>query len=238
MKFKLVPELPPSLRQQIACILALNCNAGWSGLQQLAARVPEIRQKQLESTEENLVDEFLRCVRKDADLVCYGEAETAKALELGAVKRLLISDRHSSKGEWLTKASSCGAQTTQIQPLTPSASLFCEGYQIGASLRWPMKLPDECEDVEAIEDSDSEASTVAPSISDALPWLRDALQLAGHDEASAEALAMGVDVVLSCEARTPEERFNDALELLQGQDVPAAVLEEFCLLVGDVSDSD
>jgi len=242
MKFKLVAELPPPLRRNIAGVLTLNCNAGWNGLEKVVAQIPGVMKKQAEMSANSLAGEFLRCVqdRKDAELLCYGEAETAKAFELGAVKLLVVSDMHTNLQRWLTMASSHGVDARSIAASTPSTSQFCEGYQIGAFLRWPAQLSPEEDCTQFDSDcevhSDSEASTAAPSMSEALPWLQHALLLAGHDEASAEALAIGVDLVLSHDMGTPEERFNDALELLQGADVPSHVLEEFCLLVGDVSD--
>ncbi|CAK9113113.1 unnamed protein product [Durusdinium trenchii] len=236
MKFKLVAELPPPLRRNIAGVLTLNCNAGWNGLEKVVAQIPGVMKKQAEMSANSLAGEFLRCVqdRKDAELLCYGEAETAKAFELGAVKLLVVSDMHTNLQRWLTMASSHGVDARSIAASTPSTSQFCEGYQIGAFLRWPAQLSPEEDCTQFDSDcevhSDSEASTAAPSMSEALPWLQHALLLAGHDEASAEALAIGVDLVLSHDMGTPEERFNDALELLQGADVPNAGAEKkFCI---------
>ncbi len=244
MKYKLVAELPPSLRRRISCMVSLSCSASWTGLQKAASQVSGTSKQHLPKLEGDVVEEFLKRIQAvDATTeVCYGEAETARALEMGAVKQLLISDDCTNLEKWKTRAISCGSQTTQIQSATDS-SVFCKGYKIGAFLRWRMNLSmEEMEEMTNIdaESSESEASTATPtSLEDTLPWLREALEQAGYDETSVEALTIGVDVVLSCDAQTPEERFNDALQLLQSQDVPTQVLEDFCLLVGDTfSDSD
>ena len=185
----------------------------------------------------------MRGATDTSEWICYGEAETEEALKMSAVKLLLICSDHKNLEKWTTMANSCGSDTTQIQETTDSSAMFCKGYKIGAFLRWPLKLSIDMDSIDDVA-SDSEASTAAPaSLENTLPWLREALQQAGYDETSAEALTIGVDVVLSCDIRTPDERFSDALELLQGEDVPTEVLEEFCLLVGGVlgevfSDSD
>eukprot|EP00438_Fugacium_kawagutii_P032878 Skav216137 [mRNA] locus=scaffold1946:369274:375111:+ [translate_table: standard] len=241
MKHKLVAELPPSLRRRISCIVNLNCG-GWTGLQKAASQVSLVRKEQLERLEGDIVDEFMRCAQAtdtSYESICYGEAETKLALDMGAVKMLLICDDYENLERWMAMSSSCGADTTRIESTTDSSATFCTGYRIGAFLRWPMKLSveslEEIDSGECCDVSDSEASTAPPtSIENTLPWLRDALEQAGFNQASAEALTIGVDVVLSCDISTPEERFSDALELLQSQDVPAEVLEEFCLMIGDV----
>lgn len=245
MKHKLVAELPPSLRRRISCIVNLNCS-GWTGLQKAASQVSLVRKEQLERLEDDVVDEFMKCAQAtdttSYESICYGEAETKLAFDMGAVKMLLICDDYENLERWMAMSSSCGADTTRIESTTDSSATFCTGYRIGAFLRWPMQLSVECleESGECFEvKSDSEASTAPPtSIENTLPWLRDALEQAGFDQASVEALTIGVDVVLSCDISTPEERFSDALELLQSQDVPAEVLEEFCLLIGDVFSDD
>ena len=245
MKHKLVAQLPPLLRRRISCIVSLSCSANWIGLQKAASKVSVARKQHVQRLEGDVVDEFMKCAEASDtsyEWICYGEAETEQALDMGAVKLLLICDDHKNLQKWTKMASSCGSDTTRIQATSDSSAMFCRGYKIGAFLRWPVKpLLEDIQDMDGIEDpedpenSDSEASTVAPaSLENTLPWLRDALQQAGYDETSAEALTIGVEIVLSCDIRTPEERFSDALELLQGQDVPPEVLEEFCLLVGDV----
>lgn len=165
MKFKLVAELPPPLRRNIAGVLTLNCNAGWNGLEKVVAQIPGVMKKQAEMSANSLAGEFLRCVqdRKDAELLCYGEAETAQAFELGAVKLLVVSDMHTNLQRWLTMASSHGVDARSIAASTPSTSQFCEGYQIGAFLRWPAQLSPEEDCTQFDSDcevhSDSEAST-------------------------------------------------------------------------------
>lgn len=248
MKHKLVAELPPSLRRRISCIVNLNCG-GWTGLQKAASQVSLVRKEKLERLEGDIVDEFMKCAQAtdtSYESICYGEAETKLAFDMGAVKMLLICDDYENIERWMAMSSSCGADTTRIESTTNSSATFCTGYRIGAFLRWPMKSAESLEEFleneecfEVKSDSESEASTAPPtSIENTLPWLRDALEQAGFNQASAEALTIGVDVVLSCDISTPEERFSDALELLQSQDVPAEVLEEFCLMIGDVFSDD
>ena len=230
MKYKLVPELSPTLRTKILRITTLNCNAGLLGLRKAAAQVADARENQMQISETNAVQRFLSYLQEHPTWTCYGEAETRNALELGAVKELLIDCRENIGG-WLQQSRACGSTVRQVQATTDSGDFFCRHFRVAGLLRWPVQFLDEVEE----SDSDSDVSTAASSY-DVLPWLQDAFLRAGLDEAATESLAMCVDVVLSCEDQSPEERFDDALELLRGQGVPAEALEEFCLQIGAVSE--
>ncbi|CAJ1423706.1 unnamed protein product [Effrenium voratum] len=230
MKYKLVPELSPTLRTKILRITTLNCNAGLLGLRKAAAQVADARENQMQISETNAVQHFLSYLQEHPTWTCYGEAETRNALELGAVKELLIDCRENIGG-WLQQSRACGSTVRQVQATTDSGDFFCRHFRVAGLLRWPVQFLDEVEE----SDSDSDVSTAASSY-DVLPWLQDAFLRAGLDEAATESLAMCVDVVLSCEDQSPEERFDDALELLRGQGVPAEALEEFCLQIGAVSE--
>ena len=229
MKYKLASELPPLLRRRIACVVTLNCSAGWGGVRKAAVRIPEVRREEELRSSESVLEGFFRTLDLDPDWVCYGEAETKQALDQSSAKQLLISESHSSLEEWLTMANLTGSDAMMIRPSTASSQLFCKAYGIGALLRWPKFEEDAWE-------SDSEVSTQEPETPMGAWWLREALLQAGLDEASAESLAIGVDLVLTCELRSAEERFTDALDLLQQQEIPSSVLEDFCLLLSDSSD--
>ena len=229
MKYKLASELPPCLKKRIASVVTLSCGAGWGGARKVAARVPDARREQEKRCCDSVLESFFRALDLDPDWVCYGEAETKQALEQSKAKQLLISESHSKVEEWLTMANLTGSEAMMIRASSTSSQLFCKSYGIGALLRWP-KFEEES------WDSESEVSTQEPETPMGAWWLREALLQAGLDEASAESLAIGVDLVLTCELRSAEERFSDALDLLQQEQLPASVLEEFCLLLSDASD--
>jgi len=63
------------------------------GVKEVVERAPEIMRKVRYIEEKNLMQQFLYEVGHDTGLITYGEAEVRRALEAGAVRTLLISEK-------------------------------------------------------------------------------------------------------------------------------------------------
>merc|ERR1712187_545329 len=135
-------------------------------------------------------------------------------------------------------AQSTGASVTVVDTRSSLDVQFCQGFQIGAFLRWHVdpSLLDEpvptCVDVESCDASDdeSDASTTSTTASKSddllLQWLEGALKRALNDSSAAEALTMCADVILSDDTTTAEERLENTIAMLRGERVPEGVLSE------------
>ncbi len=62
------------------------------GVEEVMGKAPEIMRKVRYIEEKNIVQEFLYHVGHDTELATYGEEEVRKALEMGAVETLLLSE--------------------------------------------------------------------------------------------------------------------------------------------------
>jgi len=62
------------------------------GVEEIMGKAPEIMRKVRYIEEKNIVQEFLYHVGHDTELATYGEEEVRKALEMGAVETLLLSE--------------------------------------------------------------------------------------------------------------------------------------------------
>ncbi|MDK2869693.1 MAG: peptide chain release factor subunit 1 [Pyrococcus sp.] len=80
---------------------------GEYGLRELVAKAADILRDHEVIRERNLVNEFLKHIVKDTGLATYGEREVRKALELGAVDTLLISEGYD-KVRVHVKCNNCG----------------------------------------------------------------------------------------------------------------------------------
>merc|ERR1719387_818804 len=76
----------------------------------------------------------------EASSCCYGAAQTAAALKLGAVDELLLAAGYLGCGltvdDWKDLASRHGATVVEIEPHSEQAVSFCANYGVGACLRW------------------------------------------------------------------------------------------------------
>lgn len=257
MKRKFVAELSSPLRSRVARVVDLQCCAGLEGLQKAAAHLCEVVQKDREQETCAAVSRFLGLVaRTDAHaaaLVCYGEEETSAALRLGAVDQLLVASSPGSSRslrEWGEFAAVVGASVVGVDPVDRASLRFCQGFGVGACLRYPLHLPSlEEEDPEetspgfeeqkppAAPAADSDCDTVSTATSQTdnvlIRWLREALKPTLQDVVAAESLALCAELVLFEEMTPVEERLDSALEMLRAEGVPEDVLIELACHVTD-----
>jgi len=142
MKHKLVAELPEPLKKQVMCIVDLSCNAGPEGLRLAALGAVESVISAEDCQADRDLQQFFELTLKEALMCCYGEAETLRALQMGAVDRLLLSaDLHTnlSADEWKSLAAWHSTRTVEVQPRTQKGNEFCEAFGVGACLRWPLE---------------------------------------------------------------------------------------------------
>jgi len=217
MKHKLKAELPPSMRDCVARAVDLQCAADFDGLQKMVSHIHEVAVTDLEQEEKMAVVRFMELLNQTethaAPLVCYGEAHTRVALQMGAVREVLVaaalagSSCHQ-KNMWNELAAASGASVVEVHPRSCVETRFCEGFRVGACLRYPvdpvlldeglvLKEPEHTQNSVGPDlsesrrpascelDSDTESNTTAPSEADTLlhKWLLDVLTLALHDTA-------------------------------------------------------
>ena len=90
------------------------------GVKEVVERAPEIMRKVRYIEEKQIMQQFLYEVGHDTGLITYGEAEVRKALEAGAVRTLLISEK-VDQFRVTVKCSACGYEekhTVKAQKLT------------------------------------------------------------------------------------------------------------------------
>jgi len=142
-------------------------------------------------------------------------------------------------------ARSTGASISVIAAKSSLDIKFCECFQIGAFLRWHVdpSLLDEsvptCVDMESHEDpsDDSDDNTISTTASKSddllLQWLEGALKHSLKDSSAAEALTICVGVILSDDGTTPDERLQNATDILRTEGVPEELLSELSVHIVD-----
>lgn len=162
MKRKLLEELPRPLRNRVLCIIDLPCSASDdNALRQAADRARSFMDADGHRELDEAVSHFLELARSDADLCCYGEAQTQIALKMGAVEQLLVdvtweSNAHSL-AEWRAQAEAHGTPVVEVVPHSTGAVEFCKAFRVGGCLRWPV-------DLELLEESASSPKAASPEI--------------------------------------------------------------------------
>jgi len=269
MKHKLLPELPLALRTRVACLINLGCSAGSEGLQAVAAHHAEVLERDTRREVVDVVSRFLEMAARTeahaAPSVCYGEPQTMAAVRLGAVDQLLVSREALEHGcigrrDWRVLAAAFGATVVEVDVDSDVGFRFCEGFRVGACLRYPLD-PDLLEEeeelfdheplaeelssrkppsapVEVVESDGDTVSTATPrSGTVLLRWLEEALKRSLGDDAAAESLTMCVDVLLfDGAAAINEECIDSAVDMLRDEGVPDDVLVELACHAADLVD--
>jgi len=246
-----------TLRNKIACVIDMACGAGLEGLRQVSLQVGAIHEKSRLHHQEQTVHRFFELAGQAdmhvAPLVCYGEEQTVTAMKLGAVKHLLIASSvfHEKSPKRIALenlARSTGASVCVVDATSSLDIQFCQGFQIGAFLRWHVDpslldepLPERtCVDIESNdapgdESDDGTISTAASKSDDLLlQWLEETLKHALKDSSAAEALTMCADVILSDDSTPAEERLQNTTDMLRGEGVPEEVLSELTVHAVDI----
>jgi len=94
------------LRKRIIGVVDISYS-GEYGLRELVEKASDILKDQEAVREKKLIQEFFRHLVKDTGMITYGEKEVRKALELGAVDTLLISEGYD-RVRVRAKCNNCG----------------------------------------------------------------------------------------------------------------------------------
>jgi len=113
---------------------------GEEGLQSLVRQADaEITAHAEESVRETLTDFFTRL--RTEDPVTYGREPTKRAVEMGAVETLLISDakRHNGWQDTVEQVEQMGGEVVEVPDTFEDGNRFCGPFDgIGALLRYPV----------------------------------------------------------------------------------------------------
>jgi peptide chain release factor subunit 1 len=113
-------------------------NVGYTdeqGLEEMVERSQDILAEAAVAKEKALVQKFLEELRKDSGLVTYGEEKVLKALEMGAVETILISEGMESEF-LIEKSKQYGTQVEIISKDTREGEQLFQIGGIAAILRW------------------------------------------------------------------------------------------------------
>jgi len=173
MKDALKDALTEDLRKRLLCEpFSISCNAGPQGLNQAAMRASHAAQSHERKEADTLVQTFFEKNECAPDAVCYGEEQTLRALEMGAVDSLLIAEGFESADGLTFKALAAlaegfGTSCFQILSCAADSVSFCSGYRIAGILRYALDdLLDEPEDQELEPAQESEESCESTQLSE------------------------------------------------------------------------
>lgn len=105
--------LSNELKDKVIAIKGTNYS-GEEGLQELLDRSQEAIEKEEVAKEKKLVNEFLKNLKKDNKLSSYGLEEVARALKLGAVDKILLSE-DVNVFEVKHKCTNCGEEKVEYK---------------------------------------------------------------------------------------------------------------------------
>jgi len=266
MKRKLIVELPNLIKDRVTSVVDLPDHANLDGLRKMIGHASDVIKRNQQQVVERAVNRFMELVAREGGCeetrACYGEKQTLVALQMGIVGELLITKslRHGVQ-RWREVTATCGCSVVEVLPNSIAGARFCEGFVIGAYLRYPVdttlleedsvseKLSMHTEQDKSsllethlsassqqkLGDIDIESNSTAPSEVDSLlhNWLIDALTQAVHDAAVVESLAIGVELVLFDDTLELEERMENTLELLREEGISEDILAELVCHVTD-----
>jgi peptide chain release factor subunit 1 len=115
---------------------------GEFGIQELVDRSDDILAKEELVDEKKIMNEFLEKLGKNPDLVSYGEHEVKKALELGAVQTLLLSEQLDDQkiDEFENIAKQYSTEVKLISTETREGVQLRDIGKIGAILRYKISM--------------------------------------------------------------------------------------------------
>ncbi len=108
------------------------------GLNELVEKSKEELAKESITKEKEILNKFFTMLAKEPEKVTYGLKETKKALEMGAVNTLLLSESLENTEELEELAENSGAETEIISIETQEGVQFKNLGEIGAILRFPV----------------------------------------------------------------------------------------------------
>jgi len=112
-----------------------------SGLQELVDKAEDILKNEEIMEEKEVVKKFFELLAKEPEMVSYGLADVKKALEYGAVDKLLISEDKDEKliEELVNLAEQTGSEIKIISKETPEGKQFHNLGGVGAILRYKLE---------------------------------------------------------------------------------------------------
>ena len=115
---------------------------GEFGIQELVDRSDDILAKEELVDEKKVMNEFLEKLGKDPDLVSYGETEVKKALEMGAVQKLLLSETLDDQkiDEFENIAKQYSTEVKLISTETREGVQLRDIGKFGAILRYKIRM--------------------------------------------------------------------------------------------------
>ena len=132
--------LPTKLQNKVLGRIDLG-GSDESGIKELVTKSQNILEKQEIMQEKNLLKEFFESLGRDPDLTYYTEEKINKALEYGAVDKLLISKDYPREKvrEYRKEAGNKGAEVEIISNETDEGKQFKNLSGIGAILRFKIE---------------------------------------------------------------------------------------------------
>jgi peptide chain release factor subunit 1 len=132
--------LPTDIKNKILALIDLSYTDE-SGLEELVNKAEDVIKNSEVAEEKRIVKEFFKKLATDPDFVVYGLADTKKALELGAVDTLLISEDKDEKimNELIELAKMFGTDVKIISKETQEGVQFANLGGIGGILRYKLE---------------------------------------------------------------------------------------------------
>jgi len=134
-----IKELPVNLRKKVISVEDIGYSNA-SGLQDLVNKAENALKQEEVMQEKKILHEFFNKLNTKPELVSYGEAQVRKALELGAVSVLLLSEELPDEliDELRELSAETRARTEVISTETSEGVQFHKIGGIGAILRYPL----------------------------------------------------------------------------------------------------
>ncbi|MBT8010787.1 peptide chain release factor 1, partial [archaeon] len=127
------------LKRKVISVQDLSYTGSW-GLKELVEKSADILSDEAIITERKIMAEFFRLLSQEANKVVYGETEVDKALEMGAVDKLLLSEALDDDmvERYEDKAEETGAEVILISTETSEGAQLKDIGRIAAILRFAL----------------------------------------------------------------------------------------------------
>ncbi|MBL7051792.1 MAG: hypothetical protein ISS01_01755 [Nanoarchaeota archaeon] len=131
--------LNEQLKRKVISVQDLSYTGSW-GMKELVEKSSDILSDELIITERKIMSEFFKLLSQEANKVVYGEAEVDKALEMGAVDKLLLSEALDDDmvERYEDKAEETGAEVILISTETSEGAQLKDIGRIAAILRFAL----------------------------------------------------------------------------------------------------
>ncbi len=117
------------LRRLLAPELIDVAYQGLQGLKEVVLKAEKVVETQLYRDVVNSLEEFKMHLARNTGMVVYGEREVKEALEMGAVKTLLVHENRPDVEKWEEEASKSAAKVVVVPESLPEAEWFYKTFQ-------------------------------------------------------------------------------------------------------------